>query len=237
MACCLDWYNFGATALLGLLTVILSALLIFFTVKISRRQGELQKQISDDQNQLQKLLAEKDVKVAMYQHRINCYLQVMKALDIVIYSKLGDVLDVFDKGSIKNIEEKTQEGRWLLCRSFIESEVLFDQDINAYIGAIYEKYDKLYCIFCDMVTIPNNESEKRQKQLLTVIGATSSDSKETIFLKYVSFMKSPEHKDIFINIYPELKDYSKIINDLRNIYKPRNELVSMMDKYINTNNW
>jgi len=226
----LDWCNL-------LITSSLSILLIVFTIKISKRQDKLQKQISDDQNQLQKLLAEKDIKVSLLQYRMNNYLQVMKALDLIMYSKLEDSLEVFDKRSIKNIVNKISEGRDLLYKSFVESETLFDQDITTYIGSIYEQYDKLYRIFCEIVMMSQEEFYKRKCQLITAIGARLSDLEENMFLKYFSFMRSEGSKDIMITIYPELKDYSKILDDLRNIYQPNNELINMMNKYINTRDW
>jgi len=226
----LDWCNLVITSLLSLL-------LIIFTVRLSKRQNRLQQQISNDQNQLQKLLAEKDIKVSLYQYRMNIYIQVMKALDVIMYAKLEDVIDVFNRGNVKSSVEKISNGRDFLFKSLVESEVLFNPDITAYIGSIYEKYNKLYCIFCDIVTIPNDEFNKRKIQLLTIIGAAPSDSEESIFLKYLSFMKSEGSKDKLIAIYPELEDYSKTLDDLRSIYQPKNDLIKMMDKYINTEGW
>ena len=223
---CLDWCNFLVTALLSLL-------LIIFTIRISKKQNKLQKQINDDQNQLQKLLAEKDVKVSLYQYRMNCYLQIMKALDVIIYTKLEDELDVYNRGNVKNILDKISEGRDLLFKSYVESEALFNQDVVACIGVIYEKYNRLYSIFCDIVTIPYDEFHKRRLQLLTAIGATSSEPDEDIFFKNISFKKTEGSKDVLIAIYPELKESSEILDDLHKVYHPKNELIKMMDKYIN----
>jgi hypothetical protein len=226
----LDWCNF-------LVTALLSMLLIIFTVRISKRQNQLQKQISGDQNQLQKLLADKDEKVAMYQHRMNCYMQVMQALDIIIYAKLENMLQVYNSKNITNILDKISGGRALLFKSCVESETLFNQDIVAYIGNIYSKYDKIYGIFCDIVMLPNEEFCKRGIQLMTAIGYLDGDSESDILLKYYSFLKSEGSKDKIITIYPEFNEYSKLLDELCNIYQPKNELINMIDKYLNMKDW
>jgi hypothetical protein len=226
---CVEWYNFFATTLL-------SILLIIITVIVSIRQNKLQKQINDDQNQLQKLIAEKDVKVAMYQHRMNCYLQVMQALDIVNYSKLEDTIDIFKTEDISRALKKISDGRDLLFRAYVESEALFDKEVVSLIDNIYRHYNELYCITCNMITISNEEFEKRRVLLSNKIGIKPSDSKDEMFLKNETFKKSANYLDDYVEIYPEQKEYYLILEVLKQYYEPDNKLYQLVKKYLQIEN-
>lgn len=227
---CVEWYSFFATT-------FLSICLIVSTIWISRRQNKLQKQINDDQIKLQKLLAEKDVKVAMYQHRMNCYLKVMQALDIVCYSKLEDSIDIFETEDISKVPKKISNGRDLLFQAFIESEALFDTEIVSHIENIYRHYNDLYSITCEMLTIPKEEFEKRRVLLATKIGVKPSDNKDDIFLKHEAFKKSADYLKDYFEIYPGQKEYYDILTLLTQYYEPNNELYQLIKKYIQIENF
>ncbi|MDR0231236.1 MAG: hypothetical protein LBI82_03865 [Dysgonamonadaceae bacterium] len=228
----LDWLNLIVTSILTIVIIVITFRLGRRQNQISEGQNELQKRISDDQNDLQKLLAEKDVKVALYQHRMNCYMQVMQALDVIIYAKLEDTLDVFNRGNIVNALNKVSEGRSWLLRACVESEALFNQDIITHFEVIYKKYDKLYSIFCDILMIPSEGFNKRRVLIATAIGVLPTDSDSDILLKYHSFMKSEGSRDVMIKIFPELKEYSSILDELKDYYQSNNKLFQMMKEYI-----
>ncbi len=232
-----DWLNLLVTSILTFVIIVITFRLGRRQNKISEEQNELQQRISDDQNNLQKLLAEKDVKVALYQHRMNCYMQVMQALDIIMSAKLEDAIDIVNNGNVRNILNKISEGRSLLFKAYIESQALFNQDVIVRIGTIYNQYNKLYNMFCDIIMISDEDFNKRRIKIVTAIGVLPTDSKFDVLSKYNSFMKSKGSKDVMIQIYPELEEYSAILDELRNEFQPNNQLFQLMKEYVQIENF
>lgn len=231
-----DLVNFAITSLL---TIVL----ICYTVRISMRQNKLQKEISEQQNklqieinnqqsQLQKTITERETKINLYQFRMNCYLQVMEALDIIIYGKLEDIIEIFQAGGMDFIR-KLSNGRKMMLKAYIESEPLFNEEVVKYIGGLYEKYNALYLKLCDIIMVSDKELEERQRVISSKLGITPTESKENIMLKWSIFLKTEEGKRLMIELIPGLGDYNTLLKELGEVFKSNNDLIKLMGEYIN----
>jgi len=220
----IEFANFVATS-------ILSLLLIGVTIIISRRQNKLQKNLNDQQSQLQRNITERETKISLYQYRMNCYAQIMEALDIVAYEKLEDYVANFQTGGL-DVVKKISEGRKMMLKAYIESETLFDEEVVTYIGGLYLKYNSLYSRTCDMHMIPDDEHQKRRVILEQKIGFTSDDSRENILAKYVAFVNTKEGADFFKEVVPEIVDCLALSKDLADVFRPNNKLFRLVKDYI-----
>ena len=173
-------------------TVALSLLLTIATIIISCRQNKLQKTINNQQSQLQRHIAERETKIALYQYRMNCYLLVMEALEIACEEKLEDHVAFLQTGGLAIIK-KVSEGKKMMLKAYIESEALFDEDVVKYIGGLYAKYDALYAKFCAIVNVSNDERGRTQ----------------------------------------QIADCLILVRELDQVFKPQNELLKLMEAYIN----
>ena len=215
-------------------TSVLSLLLIVATIIISWRQNRLQKNINNQQVLLQRNITERETKISLYQYRINCYIQVMEALDIVSYGKLEDWVVSFQTGGLE-FAKKISDGRKMMLKAHIVSKTIFDAEIIAFIGKLYDKYSALYVKSCDMFNVSDDERKKRLILLIPKLGFIANDSEENLFVKATFFVNSKEGSDFIKEIVPEYGDCLVLLNELKEVFKPDNDLYKLMEKYINVN--
>jgi antirestriction protein len=200
--------------------------------QISEQQSDLQEQISRDQNQLQKLIAEKDVQVALYQHRMNCYLQVMQVLDIICHSKIEHLLQSLDKKSITDYVAHISNGRDLIFKSLVESEALFDISIVQCINGICTKFDQIYSACCDAIMISDDEFARRKKCVYEQLNISKNLSDFEIITKYNEYFKTKEGINFATQIYPEIQSAVSATKELSEFYKMNNELFKLIKPYV-----
>jgi len=221
----IDFANFIVTA-------ILSLLLISATIIISWRQNKLQKNINNQQNQLQRNITERETKINLYQYRMNCYIQIMDALDIVCYGKLENYVVSFYIGGLEFVK-KLSDGRKMMLKAYIESETIFDEEIAKYVEDLYSKYDALYVKSCDMLMVSDEERKRILTILIPKLGVTQNDSLDNVFVKSSFFVNTKEGVDFMKKILPKFEVCLALLNELKDVFQPNNELIKRMSKYIN----
>jgi len=217
-----------------IVTSVLSLLLIGATIIISWRQNKLQKNINNQQNQLQRNITEREAKISLYQYRMNCYIQIMDALDIILYGKFEEYVVSFQTSGLEFIK-KISDGRKMMLKAHIESETLFNEQIVTYIGELYNKYSTLYTKLCDVFMVSDEEKKNRKMLVMQKMGVTQNESVDNIFAKYITFSKTKEGMDFILEILPQLKDCLMLMYELNQVFKPNNELIGLMGKYLNVN--
>jgi hypothetical protein len=121
---------FGWNAVGVITSAILSALLIGFTVWIAWRQNQMQKQIAD-----------RDIKAQNYQHRIRCYLQMIKSFEALSKTH-GFCMGHLYQGTPMPVVafNDMDNGAWTMFAVKKEAQLLFGEELAKRIAEIYEYY-------------------------------------------------------------------------------------------------
>ena len=224
-----------------IITSFLSLLLIISTIIISIKQNKLQKNISESQNNIQLNIAQDNIKVALYQSRINCYLQIIQAVGVICDNR--ELLYRMPL-NIQPALDALSNGRKLVVKSYIEAEALFDEDVVKLVKDIHDKYNHFVKLLHDMTYISEEEwsikSQSAIPKILMKLNAQNEFSKT--FTNYSSFFdiireltrkeKKQDYIDILIEVFPEYQDIHNIETDFQLLYKPKNKLFQLISRYV-----
>jgi len=229
-----------------ILTSILSFLLIVSTVFIGIKQYLLQKRLSNTQNNLQANIANNNVKVSLYQNRINCYLQIMQALDIICGYNLHIIFDVLSNNDIRPALNNLFKAKELLFKSNVEAEALFDKNTFQFIKSIYDKSNHIYILFCQIFSTPSNEMIRKKEFAIPKImelfpsilknGISLDEPINDFISKANTISTSQEGKLILKEIFPESTEIDNILTELKILYQPNNELFNLIKNYVTMDN-
>jgi hypothetical protein len=183
----IDFANFVATSILSLILVVV-------TIIISWRQNRLQKDINKQQEQLQTNIVKQQIKVNLYQHRIDCYVKIMQALGIM--KKQFNLVTLFEviQKNIDTYFSDLSKGTDSMNYAFVASESLFDTNTMKYIQTLYLKYHSVHDILRDCYFILFENASSIDFYMKKNSGITNSDTEEMIIMKKNKFMVS----DVFI---------------------------------------
>jgi hypothetical protein len=224
-------------------TSFLSILLIISTIIISVKQYRLEKTLNKSQEELQIKIARKDIQVSLFQNRMNCYFQIIQALDIIGYYDRHSFLNMFHNNTLQYALEKLSKGRELLFKSLVESEALFNDEIMLYINDIYGKYNKFYSQYSEIITtlydINNQSIIIKLYEIMNKVIPKNNKSNEDAPMSYLDlmnagndFVEKPEMRDFFKENFPKYEETDNILKELLSIYKLDNELFKLISPYI-----
>lgn len=122
------------TAISILASLTLSALLIYVTNKIGSKQNDLQKDIAERDIKLQQELANQSLQISLYQYHIECYMEVVHAIEVNRYDA-HFILRIFVQGksTLKELLQQFTVFRVSLLKSSKEARILFNKEVEHHI--------------------------------------------------------------------------------------------------------
>ena len=227
-------------------TSFLSLLLIISTIIISVKQYNLQKRLSEEQNKQQEIIANNNYKVSLYQNRINCYLHIMQALDILYKYNIGTILDVYISNDFRPVLNHFSKINELTYKSYVESKALFSDNVFQYIKNIYEKTNRINDLFINIFTMPSDlKKQKREHaiqkitsllQSMLINGIHLNEPFNDFHSKAKILLSTPESISILREFIPESIEIENILIELKTLYQPNNELFNMIKHYVTFDN-
>jgi hypothetical protein len=124
---------------------VLSILLIGFTIWLAIRQNRIQEKIAKDQDDLQKQISDRDVKVQNYQHRARCYLQIIEASLMLARIHSSNIPNIIHDNPI-NPESlgKLDYVQSLMLKTKAEAKFLFSPELLKKICILFECYAEYF---------------------------------------------------------------------------------------------
>lgn len=189
-------WAFGWDAIGVIASVILSVLLIYFTIRIAKQQNKLQKDISD-----------RDMRIQNYQHRAKCYLQIIEASMIMARAHSLNIANAFqglqmDSKTINDLDQ----GQNLMLKTQLEAKLLFSPKLA---GIMYKMFD--------------NYAEYFQQTTNFIISQkkTPNFTKEIDFDKFTLVPKDPEVFQKIKEASPELASIMQLNHELSIQFKSK----------------
>lgn len=141
------WESVGVISS-GMLSVFLIAFTVWIAIrqnkiqeKIAKDQEQLQKQIAKDQDVLQKQIADRDINAQNYQHRIRCYLQMIKVFEGLTKTHGFSMGHLYDGTPLPIVTiNDMDKGYWMMFQTKKEAQLLFSADLAKQIADLYELY-------------------------------------------------------------------------------------------------
>ena len=226
-----------------IITSVFSFLLIICTSIIGIKQFFLQKHINKKQKQLQTSLAKDEKKVALYQSRMNCYLLIMNSIDIICGGNYYTILLSILSKDISFAFNNICKAKDMCYRAVIESEALFDTTAFHYIKGVYDKFYRIYEIFCILLSIPSDKWIEINEALFPLIQilipnqnlsfSNQKDNYNDLLNKINIITSTPGSIDAVMEVLPVTIELFKLADELKLLYKPKNELYQLVYGYIN----
>jgi hypothetical protein len=235
------WWSEGGNMCIELLNIILTSsltfLLIVSTIIISIKQYNLQKQLNKEHDILQADIARNNVKVSLYQNRMNCYTQIMQALDIMCGNDFNVFIIAIKDQNYQPVLDKLLLAKNLIFKSSVESEALFDINIVNFINEIYQKGNRFYLLTVELFTsVSKNRNtilENAKPEIHKLFSdIDNNDPIGDAFDKHRKLKSIPDSFQILAGALPGGLELLTIYNELNLMYKPNNDLFKSISNYV-----
>ncbi|WP_298940186.1 hypothetical protein [uncultured Dysgonomonas sp.] len=236
-----SWKGLGV-----IFSAILSALIIWQSFRISKRQRKLQEEINKSNEKLQTDIAnnniafqqrifEDNAKMTLYKYRTNCYLSVIEATDLFFELNIRSFVSLIQgKDTQLQILNELSRLKSILFKASHEARVLFSEEVFACYGEHRDLsirlYNSWYAIMTDTTVIP------ALRESLNKILKTNSDGlSDGDIIKIVEYFNTNKDIQELLNKVPIFKEFIDNSQKLNALFHS-NRIDTLVEGYIDVKN-